>query len=139
MTDKEKYLSLMQRYWEAETSPEEERDLARYAARTDDPEFEELRGALGYLSIGRQEKARRSRAIRFYAFAVAAGIAVIAVLGVSLSVAGHRVPEEDCIRFAYGEKEDDKELIMASVEASLTDFFGQEISVETSLIEMFTR
>ena len=129
----------MQRYWEAETSPEEERDLARYAARTDDPEFEELRGALGYLSIGRQEKARRSRAIRFYAFAVAAGIAVIAVLGVSLSVAGHRVPEEDCIRFAYGEKEDDKELIMASVEASLTDFFGQEISVETSLIEMFTR
>ncbi|MBR5723870.1 MAG: hypothetical protein IKX62_00670 [Bacteroidales bacterium] len=129
----------MHRYWEAETSPEEERDLARYAARTDDPEFEELRGALGYLSIGRQEKARRSRAIRFYAFAVAAGIAVIAVLGVSLSVAGHRVPEEDCIRFAYGEKEDDKELIMASVEASLTDFFGQEISVETSLIEMFTR
>ena len=139
MTDKEKYLTLMQRYWEAETSPEEERALARYAARTDDPEFDELRGALGYLSIGRQEKTRRSRATRFYAFAVAAGVAVIAVLGVSLSVAGHRVPEEDCIRYAYGEKVDDKELIMASVEASLTDFFGQESSVETSLIEMFTR
>ena len=40
MTDKEKYTALMQRYWEAETTPAEERALARYAARTDDPDFE---------------------------------------------------------------------------------------------------
>ena len=40
MNDKEKYLELMQRYFDAETSLEEEKDLALYAASTDDPAFE---------------------------------------------------------------------------------------------------
>ena len=139
MTAKEKYTDLMQRYWEGETSPEEERALARYIAQVDDPDFEVLRGVLGYLSIGRQERARRSRAVRFYAFAVAASVALIAVFGVSVSVRVSRSPEEACIRYAYGEREDDNTLIMASVEASLADFFGQETPVESSLIEMFKR
>ena len=80
MTDKEKYTVLMQRYFEGETTPEEERDLARYVAKTDDPEFDELRGVLGYLSIGRQETRRRSRAVRFYAYALAASVAIVAAL-----------------------------------------------------------
>ena len=52
-------MELMQRYYEAETTPEEERELTSYAASTDDPDFEGLRGVLGFLSIGRQKKARR--------------------------------------------------------------------------------
>lgn len=56
MNDKEKYLELMQRYYEAETTPEEERELTSYAASTDDPDFEGLRGVLGFLSVGRQKK-----------------------------------------------------------------------------------
>ena len=49
MNDKEKYLELMQRYFDAETSPDEEKELALYAASTDDPAFEVLRGVLGYI------------------------------------------------------------------------------------------
>lgn len=139
MTDKEKYINLMQRYWEAETSPDEEQALARYVARVDDPEFDELRGVLGYLSIGRQEKTRRSRSIRSYAFALAASVAIVAALGVSLSIRHPRIPAESCVRYAYGQKENDNTLIMNSVEDSLAEFFGQDTPAETGLIEMFRR
>ena len=139
MTDKKKYTDLMQRYWEGETSPEEEYALARSVAQVDDPDFEVLRGVLGYLSIGRHERERKSRAVRFYAFAVAASVAMIAAFGVSLSVRVSLSPEEACIRYAYGEREEDNTLIMASVEASLADFFSQETPAESSLIEMFKR
>ena len=79
MTDKEKYTALMQRYWDAATTPEEERALALYAAGTADPDFEEIRGVLGYLSVGKEKKERKARATRLYAMAaVAAGIVAVA-------------------------------------------------------------
>ena len=65
MNDKEKYLELMRRYFDAETSPEEEKDLALFAASTANPAFQELRGVLGYLSIGRQKKTNKVRTVRF--------------------------------------------------------------------------
>ena len=62
----------MQRYFEGETTPEEERALARYVARTDDAAFDAVRGVLGYLSVGRGLRARRTRRVRLYSFAAAA-------------------------------------------------------------------
>ena len=138
MNDKEKYLELMQRYYDAGTSPEEERELARYAASTDDPAFEQLRGVLGFLSIGRSKRARRGRAVRLYAVAVAASIALVAAVGLGLS-AVRKPAAEGCVRYAYGEKVEDSELIMESVETSLAEFFGEKSPVETNLIEMFKR
>ena len=133
MTDKEKYTALMQRYWDAETTPEEERRLARYVARVDDPDFEELRGVLGYLSIGRGKKARTVRFLPWAA--VAAGIAAVVAIGLALGTRNGDI----CIRYAYGEKSQDDELIMASVESSLTDFFADGSSAETTLKDMFQR
>ena len=122
MTDKEKYTALMQRYWDAATTPEEERALALYAAGTADPDFEEIRGVLGYLSVGKEKKARKARATRLYAMAaVAAGIVAVAAVGLSLG------------------RSSDQETIMASVDESLADFFGRETPAETNLIEMFKR
>ena len=68
-----------------------------------------------------------------------ASVAMIAAFGVSLSVRVSLSPEDACIRYAYGEREEDNTLIMASVEASLADFFSQETPAESSLIEMFKR
>lgn len=79
MEDKEKYLNLMQRYIDAETTPDEEKALIRYVASTDDPEFDSLRGALGFLSVGKRRKARQSKKIKRY-FLVAVAAAIIAVV-----------------------------------------------------------
>ena len=131
---------MMQRYWDAATTPEEERALALYAAGTADPDFEEIRGVLGYLSVGKEKKARKARATRLYAMAaVAAGIVAVAAVGLSLG-RGAAIPSDDrLVRYAFGERSSDQETIMASVDESLADFFGRETPAETNLIEMFKR
>ena len=101
---------MVHRYWEAETSPEEEQDLARYVAGVDDPDFDEIRGVLGYLSFG-----RRKRGLKPYSI------------------------EDFCVSYVYGTQTFDNEVIMASVESSLADFFAGDTPAETQLIEMFQR
>lgn len=140
MTDKEKYKALMQRYWEAETTPEEEQELAIYAAETDDPAFGEIRAVLGYLSIGREKRARKTRTVWMYSTAaVAAGIVAVAAIGLNLGKKRSGSASDQWVRYAYGELSSDKEMIMEAVDASLADFFGGETPAETNLIEMFKR
>ena len=140
MTDKDKYTELMRRYFEGETTPEEERALARYAARTDDADFDALRGVLGYLSVGRELKGRRTRRVRLYSFAAAAaGLAAILALGLGPAGGGHTLKDNQYVLYTYGERTDDPELIMASVESSLADFFSGDTPVEANLTEMFQR
>ena len=135
MNDKEKYLGLMQRYFDAETSPEEEKELALYAASTDDPAFGDLRGVLGYLGIGRQKKAKKARAVRFFSLVAAASIAIVTAIGITLSNQNHN----SCVRYTYGDKDDDETLIMESVESSLADFFGNDNVAEQNLKELLNR
>lgn len=139
MNEKEKYLELMRRYFDAETSSREEKELAQYAASTDDPAFGQLRGVLGFLSIGREMKVRKHRAVRIYAIAAAASVVLVATVGIGLYNKGRSTLEDNCIRYAYGVKVDDDASIMASVEASLAYFFGEVTPAETNLKEMFER
>ena len=140
MTDKEKYTALMQRYWEAETTQEEERELARYAARVDDSEFEEIRGVLGYLSIGREKKEKRARALRMYSFAaVAACLIAVITIGLNFITTEIRHQEDLCVRYSYGEISNNNEQIMSSVESSLADFFAGSSLADNNLREIFQR
>lgn len=128
-------MELMQRYFDAETSPDEEKALALYAASTDDPAFRELRGVLGYLSIGRQKKAKKVRTVRFFSMVAAASVAIATALGITLS----NQRQNSCIRYTYGNKEDDETSIMESVESSLADFFAGNTPAESNLFELFER
>ena len=47
--------------------------------------------------------------------------------------------DENCVRYAYGEKVEDDAQIMAAVESSLTDFFGADTAAEQNLKELFDR
>ena len=111
----------------------EERRLARYVARVDDPDFEELRGVLGYLSIGRRKK---GHTVRFLPWAaVLVSIAAVVAIGLALGVRDGDI----CVRYAYGEKSQDDQQIMATVENSLAGFFAGDSPAETTLKDMFQR
>lgn len=126
MTDKEKYTAFMQRYWEADLSPEEEMDLTRYVSEDDSPEFDELRGVMGFLSIGREKAVRRRSNVRAFSIAAAAAcLAAVVAVGLNVRTAGIKSGDELCVRYQYGERNDDKAQIMSSVESSLADFFGE--------------
>lgn len=133
MNEKEKYLELMRRYFDAETSPEEEKELALYAASTDDPAFGQLRGVLGFLSIGRQERGRKRTAVIYRAVAVAASVVVVAAIGLNAAF------KKECVQIDHGNRVESNDVIMASVETSLADFFGEATPAETNLKEMFDR
>ncbi|MDT3356935.1 MAG: hypothetical protein LIR35_05035 [Bacteroidota bacterium] len=138
MNDKQKYLDMMQRYFDGETSPEEEKELAIHAASVNDPDFEELRGTLGYLSTGRELKRRKTVRVRLYSMA-AACVAVILFIGLS---GGRNVglgTRDGCISYVYGKKIDNCSKIKSSVDESLADFFGEKTKIETNLSEMFKR
>ena len=135
MNEKEKYLELMRRYFDAETSHEEEEALALYAASTEDPAFQELRGVLGYLSIGRQKKVKKVRSVSFFSIVAAASVAIVTAIGISFSNQSH----SSCIRYTYGNKDSDETLIMESVEPSLADFFAGNTPAEANLLELFER
>ncbi|MBQ6073885.1 MAG: hypothetical protein IJK90_08255 [Bacteroidales bacterium] len=139
MTDKEKYTELARRFWEAETSPEEERDLAGYAANVDDPEFDELRGVLGYLSVGRRRRIGKGRRLRMYSVAAAASIAAFVAISLSLLAGRSNRIDDVCVSYVYGVQTVDSDEIMASVESSLADFFAGETPAEIQLTEMFRR
>lgn len=133
-------MNLMQRYWDAETTPVEERELAMYVARVDDPEFEQLRGVLGYLSIGKEKEGRKAKTVHLFPLvAIAASIAAVAAIVLSLRNSGGKSGDEFYVCYAYGEKTTDIQQVMASVESSLADFFGGSSPVETNLFEMFER
>ena len=140
MTDKEKYMDLMQRYWDAETTPDEERDLTRYVANTVEPEFEELRAVLGYLSIAKGKRSHKADSIRFQPIiAVAAAIASVFVIGFSLRNSVAKTDEEFYVCYSYGEEITDDQQVMESIESSLADFFYGKSPVEDNLFEMFKR
>ena len=140
MTEKETYKALMQRYWDAETTPQEERELAMYAASTIDSNFEVIRGVLGYLSIGREKKVRKTRTVWMYSFAaVAASIVTVVAIGLNLGKQDSTPSSDEWVRYAYGEVSSDRVVIMETVDASLADFFGGETPAEANLIEMFKR
>lgn len=140
MSDKEKYTELARRFWEAQTTPEEERDLARYVAGVDDHDFDEIRGVFGYLSVGRRKRGLKGRKVRLYSFAAAAAsIVAVVVIGLSLLTSKPYSIEDFCVSYVYGTQTFDNEVIMASVESSLADFFAGDTPAETQLIEMFQR
>ena len=139
MSDKEKYTELARRFWEAETSPEEERDLAGYVANVDDPEFDELRGVLGYLSVGRRKRIGKGRRLRMYSIAAAASITAFVAISLSLLAGRSNRIDDVCVSYVYGVQTEDSEEIMASVESSLADFFAGETPAEIQLTEMFRR
>ena len=139
MTDKEKYPELARRFWDAETSPEEERDLAGYVANVDDPGFDELRGVLGYLSVGRRKRIGKGRRLRMYSIAAAASITAFVAISLSLLAGRSNRIDDVCVSYVYGVQTEDSEEIMASVESSLADFFAGETPAEIQLTEMFRR
>ena len=90
---------------------------------------------LGYIGIGRQKKAKKARAVRFYSLVAAASVAIMTAIGITLSNQSHN----SCIRYTYGDKDEDETLIMESVESSLADFFAGKTPAEANLFELFER
>ena len=127
---------LTDKYFEAETTPEEELALREFLARTDDPAFDEARAVLGYLSAQRSRLAARGRVRRLTAaLAAAAAIALVAIFNHAPTPG----TEDNCVIYAYGEKNTDRQAVLDDMNTTLAELFGdsQGPDVAAQLSELF--
>ena len=87
MQNKEYWIKLSSKYFEAETTEQEEQELRQFAATCQDPDFDELRAVMSYLELARSYNNGAIRRKFFTRSLIAASLAL--VMGISLFVAAH--------------------------------------------------
>lgn len=138
MKDKQYYTELANRYFDAETSVAEERELREFLATTADPDFEEVKVVMGFASMasrayGFAPKAR-PKMLRPWAMAVAA--AVVALLVMVPFVKGNN---PDCLMIAEGETTTNSEEVISEMDREMALLFSssEEHSVESEMEVIF--
>jgi len=120
---KEQWLELERRYFDAETTDEEEQELCRFlcTAEGSDQAFDALRAVMSFMQTGKQVHksttvARRHVTIR-QRFAIAATIACL--LGTSLWLSNMIDPDNVCVAYIHGVKCTDTEEVMKQMHQSM--------------------
>lgn len=139
MKNKQYYIDLSERWFDALLTDDEERALKAFLASTDDPDFNEIKAVAGFFATGKavygaqEENHRPARQRRtthrlaWAAIAVAASLALVAAIGL------YNQRQNQCYILAYGEKSTDKELALESMEATLSSLFGTAPDIEKEL------
>ena len=136
MKNKQYYIDLSERWFDALLDEDGERELKAFLASTDDPDFDEVNAVAGYFATGKalHGTAKRSQtANRFtwVAVAVAASLAFFAAIGL------YNRQQNQCYILAYGEKSNDPKLALADMSATLEGIFGEGEDVGEELFDLF--
>ncbi len=134
--DKQYYLDLAERWFDAETSEAEEKELGRFLAATEDPDFDEARAALGFLAasslraglLGTSATTASGSSKRRWlipAVAVAASLVLAFFFGrMTAPVEVVPVGAGTCVSYVHGVEVNDEDFAVATMESTLSDFFS---------------
>lgn len=151
MNRKAYYMDLAERWFEAETSEAEERELKSFLATTDDPAFDEVRAAMGFLCAARaadssvsQRLPQNDKTVRrtfrlVPVLAVAASVAAAFFIG-RMSATPLQVVVEDggsYVSYVHGVEVADEDFAVASMESTLSDLFSSVPDPMTDLSLIF--
>ena len=128
--NKKQAKELLRRYFEAETSDAEERQLRAFLVSDEakGAEFDEARAVMSFLAVGRR---RPKRVSMRKAAAWAASVLVAASLGIGWMVFQER---NECVAYVYGEKVTNAEIVMGHMRESLQEMEQVEpVDVATQL------
>ena len=129
---------LEQRYFEAETTPEEERELKCLLVlpEASGKEWDELRAVVGFTAVGRWMRRRKSHRRQWRRLTVAAVSA--AVIG-SMAWMAVDSRQNVCVAYIGGKRYTDEEVVMRQMHHSMNDM-GEAMAsnnVENQLSDMF--
>lgn len=131
MKNKDYYLQLAERYFDAELSEIEEIRLKRFLATTDDPRFNGVKAVMGYLSIERRLHASRPSKMPGIRLFLATTLAAACLL---IGFAPLLRPNI-CVHKANGVVTSNENLVMGTVEEVLSDFFSSDDEINIILNE----
>ena len=155
--DKQYWLQLCERYFEAGTSDEEERALKQFAARTADPDFRELQAVMGFTTIARSSKSSKGlkglkvqqqaplkplkplKFLKLNSHYMGLAASIIVALGLSLFFSlSNRQQDTGCEAWVNGEKITDPTAVMALMQNTMRDIDIEGTNpVEDQLRDMF--
>lgn len=126
--------ALAERFFEAGTSEEEERELRRFiASGLAGSEFNDVRAVMGLAAVGARRYHRRRRRTVFLSAAAAA--AAVVITAVSLAADGG----DSCVAYINGTKHTDEAIVMAQMHSTMDEMAqqAQELSVERQMDDFF--
>ena len=113
---------LATRYFEAETTEEEETALRRFAAsESADKGFDDLRAVMGLSAIGRQRYKKKRLLKRLTATGVAAMVAVAVTVGWRMMSPASGA-DDVCVAYIGGKKITNEKVVLAQMQTSMSDF-----------------
>ena len=134
MKNKQYYIDLTDRWFDALLSPGEERELKSFLAGTEDPDFDEVKAVMGYFVTGKalagRPLSRPGNRFVWTAVVVAASIALVVAIGL-------RPRQNDCYILAHGEKTTDSRRALENMNSTLSDLFSTGGDVEAQLSDLF--
>lgn len=139
-SDNNYWKALAERFFEAGTSEEEERELRRFiASGLAGSEFNDVRAVMGLAAVGARRYNRRRRRTVFLSAAAAAAVvaAVVAVVMTAVSLAADG--GDSCVAYINGTKHTDEAIVMAQMHSTMDEMAqqAQELSVERQMDDFF--
>lgn len=137
-SDNDYWKALAERFFEAGTSEEEERELRRFiASGLAGSEFNDVRAVMGLAAVGARRYNRRRRRTVFLSAAAAAVVAVVAVVMTAVSLAADG--GDSCVAYINGTKHTDEAIVMAQMHSTIDEMAqqAQELSVERQMDNFF--
>jgi hypothetical protein len=137
--DYDKWHELLERYFDAQTTDEEEISLRRFLSSPEavGNEFEEARAVMGFLCVGKEKRFERQRSLwrKSAWMSVAAGVALLICVGIR----GMFSDEDLCYAYVSGVKITDTEKVLSEMRQSIGQFGEAESSLdaEAQLKDMF--
>lgn len=132
-SDNDYWKALAERFFEADTSEEEERELRRFiASGLAGSEFNDVRAVMGLAAVGARRYHRRRRRTVFLS---AAAVVAVVMTAVSLAADGG----DSCVAYINGTKHTDEAIVMAQMHSTMDEMAqqAQELSVERQMDDFF--
>lgn len=135
-SDNDYWKALAERFFEAGTSEEEERELRRFiASGLAGSEFNDVRAVMGLAAVGARRYHRRRRRTVF--LSAAAAVVAVVMTAVSLTAYGG----DSCVAYINGTKHTDEAIVMAQMHSTMDEMAqqAQELSVERQMDDFFVK
>lgn len=135
MKDKQYYIELANRYFDAETSVAEEKELRSFLVSTSDEDFNEVKAVMGFMAYTAKGKGLKAKGKGLRVWVAAAAVALALIVFVPF-VKGNN---SDCLMIAEGETNTNHKEVMSEMDKEMAMLFSSEDdnSLESEMAVIF--